>query len=290
MGIWIEALVIIMKDYIEASSALSSLPDGALPQSEGGVVSILRLYCPSLYIQAKVACDPLLKEAARTALLEVGVEQIDDLEGLLREMVVGSEGRDILISAESRFVTIKEFIQRARGAQDVAKKAEAAMWKYCKSLMGKISDANAEPLLREIAESSLSLSLFGKPGADFHYSKTFVEEHLDEVTPRLRSAELHYLEMQETINKFERKKEVDDRVSSADVINSLKRGISRFNIFFVLILIGGLAAAAIYLTKDALALIAASIGAAISHLLAERNALIGSNNQEGAAPQNGKKS
>jgi len=279
-----------MKDHVEISSERFHLPPSEeLNESGGGVAPLLRLYAPNLYIQAKSGYDSLMREAARTALQEGGAESIDDMEGLLCEMVASAKGREALIATESRFVTIKEFIQRARGTEDAAKKAEAAMWKYCKSLMGKLSDANAEPLLRDIADSSLSLSLFGKPGADFHYSKIFVEENLDDVTPRLRAAELHYLEMQGTIKKFEIKKEVDDRVSSADVTNSLKRGISRFNIVFVMVLIGGLAAAAIYLTKDALALIAASIGAAISHLLAERNALIGPNNQEGATAQNRKK-
>ncbi|MBV2081628.1 MULTISPECIES: hypothetical protein [Pseudomonas] len=95
-----------------------------------------------------------------------------------------------------------------------------------------------------------------------------------DVIKKLKRAETHYLETLESVRKFEDLKRFEKMQDTSDIVRSIKLGVSRFNILFVILLIGGLTWAAINLPKEALALISAAIGGAITHLLSERQAVL----------------
>ncbi|KVE31728.1 hypothetical protein WS68_16720 [Burkholderia sp. TSV86] len=187
---------------------------------------------------------------------------------------------DQIGTLEKRFIDARELIRRARSTGDIKKQADGLLARYCKNVYDQLIMPNGDPMLKDIAETSLSLNLLGHPGGDFYFCKIYIEEHGIETIGNLRNAEIQFTSLRENIAKHAIKRDLDDKVKSSEASLSLKRGVSKFNILFVIVLISGLAAAAIYLSKDALALISASIGAAISHLLAERNAVIGSDSAD----------
>ena len=95
-----------------------------------------------------------------------------------------------------------------------------------------------------------------------------------DVIKRLKKAETHYLETLESVRKFEDLKRFEKMQDTSDIVRSIKMGVSRFNILFVILLICGLTWSAINLPKEALALVSAAIGGAITHLLSERQAVL----------------
>jgi len=153
-----------------------------------------------------------------------------------------------------------------------AKTYKSALMKYNNSL----SEASYDLLLSELAESALSSSITGKNGANLNFIIIEIEESLtkEDSIKRLKDAELHYLESLESVRKFQEINAIEKLQDTSDIVRSIKLGISRFNIIFVIILICGLTWAAINLPKEALALVAAAIGGAITHLLSERQAVL----------------
>ncbi|MDE1531354.1 hypothetical protein PVE90_16715 [Pseudomonas carnis] len=148
----------------------------------------------------------------------------------------------------------------------------SALQKYAK----EISETSYTYLLAELAESSLSSEILGRPGANISLVRIEIEEVMLEadVIKKLKRAETHYLETLESVRKFEDLKRFEKMQDTSDIVRSIKLGVSRFNILFVILLIGGLTWAAINLPKEALALISAAIGGAITHLLSERQAVL----------------
>ncbi|WLH21537.1 hypothetical protein PSH76_15785 [Pseudomonas sp. FP215] len=146
------------------------------------------------------------------------------------------------------------------------------MQKYAKD----ISETSYTYLLAELAEGSLSSEILGRPGANISLVRIEIEEIMLEadVIKKLKRAETHYLETLESVRKFEDLKRFEKMQDTSDIVRSIKLGVSRFNILFVILLIGGLTWAAINLPKEALALISAAIGGAITHLLSERQAVL----------------
>ncbi|MHA1057168.1 hypothetical protein [Enterobacter mori] len=160
--------------------------------------------------------------------------------------------------------------------------AETLYARYCPTIHEAITQNKTENvgtyshLLSELAENALSAEVLGKPGAEIKYITTEINEVLAtaDSIKRLKRAELHYLETRETIKKFQNIKSVEDMTNDSEIIKSIKMGISRYNILFVIFLIGGLTWGALNLPKDALALVSAAIGGAITHLLSERQAVL----------------
>lgn len=160
--------------------------------------------------------------------------------------------------------------------------AEELYARYCPTIYEAITQNKSENvgtyshLFSELAENALSAEVLGKPGAEIKYITTEINEVLPthDAIKKLKKAELHYLETRETIKKFQNIKSVEDLTTDSEIIKSIKMGISRYNILFVIFLIGGLTWGALNLPKDALALVSAAIGGAITHLLSERQAVL----------------
>lgn len=138
------------------------------------------------------------------------------------------------------------------------------------------SETSYNYLLAELAESALSSEILGRPGSNINLITIEVEEVMDEVDviKKLKRAETHYLETLESVRKFEDLKRFEKMQDTSDIVRSIKMGVSRFNILFVILLICGLTWSAINLPKEALALVSAAIGGAITHLLSERQAVL----------------
>lgn len=172
---------------------------------------------------------------------------------------------------------VEELIKKTNDAERLftryaTKCYTSALQKYAKD----ISETSYTYLLAELAEGSLSSEILGRPGANISLVRIEIEEIMLEadVIKKLKRAETHYLETLESVRKFEDLKRFEKMQDTSDIVRSIKLGVSRFNILFVILLIGGLTWAAINLPKEALALISAAIGGAITHLLSERQAVL----------------
>lgn len=139
-----------------------------------------------------------------------------------------------------------------------------------------LNTSSFDYLIAELAENALSADITGKPGLNLNLVSIEIDEILsqEEAVERLKKAEMHFLESLESVKKLEGLRRKEELEKTSDIIRSIKLGISRFNILFVLVLIVGLAWSALNLPSDALALVSASIGGAITHLLSERNAVL----------------
>ncbi|WP_421252670.1 hypothetical protein [Aeromonas sp. 600724] len=156
------------------------------------------------------------------------------------------------------------------------------MKKYCPTAImhaeqkDQLQESTFNFLIAELAENALSADVTGKPGLNLNLIRLEIEEILtqEDAVLRLKRAEMHFLESLESVKKLQGLRHREELEQTSDIIRSIKLGISRFNILFVILLIIGLTWAALNLPKDALALVAASIGGAITHLLSERNAVL----------------
>lgn len=160
--------------------------------------------------------------------------------------------------------------------------ATELMKKYCPVAImhadkkDEIQESTFNFLIAELAENALSADVTGKPGLNLNLIRLEIDEILtqEDAVIRLKRAEMHFLESLESVKKLQGLRRREELEQTSDIIRSIKLGISRFNIMFVILLIIGLTWAALNLPKDALALVAASIGGAITHLLSERNAVL----------------
>ncbi|MCX7132124.1 hypothetical protein [Aeromonas sp.] len=163
--------------------------------------------------------------------------------------------------------------------------AISLMKKYCPTainnvlLKNSLNEATYEYLIAELAENALSSDVLGKPGSNLNLVVLEIEESLELETAmsRLKKAEVHFLESLESVRKLQSLRKREELENTNDIIRSIKIGISRFNILFVILLIAGLTWAALNLPKDALALVSAAIGGVSTHLLSERNAVLSMN-------------
>lgn len=167
---------------------------------------------------------------------------------------------------------------------DKEKKVPSAdlMKKYCPTAISNaqkkdnFDEASFDFLISELAENALSADVTGKPGSNLNLINLEIDEVLTqtEAIHRLKRAEMHFLESLESVKKLEGLRHREELEKTSDIIRSIKLGISRYNILFVILLIVGLTWSALNLPKDALALVSAAIGGAITHLLAERNSVL----------------
>ncbi|ELE9248128.1 hypothetical protein RM352_004599 [Enterobacter kobei] len=156
------------------------------------------------------------------------------------------------------------------------------MKKYCPTAIqhaerkGTLDESTFDYLIAELAENALSADVTGKPGLNLNLICIEIDETLtpQESILRLKKAEMHFLESLEAVKKLRGLRHREELEQTSDIIRSIKLGISRFNILFVILLICGLTWAALNLPKDALALVSAAIGGAVTHLLSERNAVL----------------
>ncbi|HHA2288161.1 TPA: hypothetical protein ACOEAZ_004327 [Enterobacter asburiae] len=156
------------------------------------------------------------------------------------------------------------------------------MKKYCPMTIhhaarkGELDESSFDFLIAELAENALSADVTGKPGLNLNLICIEIDENLSlqESISRLKKSEMHFLESLEAVKKLRALRHKEELEQTSEIIRSIKLGISRFNILFVILLIVGLTWSAMNLPKDALALVSAAIGGAITHLLAERNAVL----------------
>ena len=192
---------------------------------------------------------------------------------------------------------MSEFGEADKAAKDPVS-AVTLMKRYCPTVISNAqkketlsNEATYDYLIAELAENSLSADVLGRPGSNLNLVILEIEEILDkeESIRRLKKAEVHFLESLESVRKLQSLKSREDLQNTSDIIRSIKIGISRFNILFVILLIVGLTWSALNLPKDALALVSAAIGGAITHLLSERNAVLSmrKEGQNGGCPRAG---
>lgn len=170
-----------------------------------------------------------------------------------------------------------EVIKKTNDAEQLFKRYTSKCYASAlRKYVEETSETSYNYLLAELAESALSSEILGRPGSNISLIRIEIEEVMVEadVIKRLKKAETHYLETLESVRKFEDLKRFEKMQDTSDIVRSIKMGVSRFNIVYVIVLICGLTWCAIYLPKEALALVSAAIGGAITHLLSERQAVL----------------
>ncbi|CND04652.1 Uncharacterised protein [Yersinia intermedia] len=147
---------------------------------------------------------------------------------------------------------------------------------YYASRKENFDEISYDFLIGELAENALSADVLGRPGSGLNLVMLEINEELDEreAIQKLKKAEIHFLESLESVKKLESLRKREELENTNDIVRSIKIGISRFNILFVILLIIGLTWSALNLPKESLALVSAAIGGAITHLLSERNAVL----------------
>lgn len=253
----------------------------ASPANKQGrnTLALIEAHCPSI-VEAIRGKDALLKETAEATLswIALGVPG-GDLSYAIRAIdAMAVPPIKPLEDAEERFLELKRIILKARGDADLNALAEEKLRQYAGNISATVSDANANPKFREAAETALSMALIGKRGADYPFIKKYIADHIvgseEHIVTALREAELNFIDTRGLISSIIEDFKNEDEKNVSEVVKSIQLGISRFNILFVLLLIVGLGWSAMNLRQEALALVSASIGAAIAHLLAERNSVL----------------
>ncbi|PMV17976.1 MULTISPECIES: hypothetical protein [unclassified Pseudomonas] len=248
-------------------------------------LAIIKAHCPAI-IEAIKGKDKFLCETAESTLSWVVFNLPSaDLDYAIRA-ISDAEVAPVaqLEKAEERFLEIKRIILKARGDADVEVVTEEKIKAYAFNIYTAINKVDEEKRIKRSAEQSLSVALLGKKGADFSFLKKFITDKVqneeDWVVERLREAELYFIDQSSLIRSVMSDYETAQQNGTSSIVKSIQIGVSRYNIIFVLLLIVGLAWSATNLPQQALALISASIGAAISHLLAERNMVLGQKRQK----------
>lgn len=243
---------------------------------------IIALYAPNIYTDIKKS-DSLLKEVAESTLALFVIKSTSgDLKFVARFIAEQPlPPLSLIEAAEERYLQLKRVILKARGDADVHALAETALNTYCPNIVAAIKNDQEDRLIKKAAETALSKGLIYKKGADYNFCKLYLSQKLDDenIVNQLQNAELEFIDVRgllsTAINDFTTK----DSLGNASVIRRIQNGISQLNIFFVLLLIAGLAWSAVHLPQQALALVSASIGSAITHLLSERNAVLSQANK-----------
>ena len=255
----------------------------------------IQKHCPELYRVIDLNNDPLLVETAQSTLSWI-VFRIPDtnLEYAIKMFVENNEiPIKLLDLAEERFLELKTVVKKARGDSDITQVVQNKIKEQAPSLFEALNKDGMHSSIKKAAENCLSKSLLSKKGADYNFCKLYIannlETNLRELENKLQSAELDFIDVRGFINSVLGESAAKEANGVSKIIQSIQIGISRYNIFFVLILITGLGWSAINLPQQALALVAASIGAAISHLLAERNTVLGAGDKDKGGECNCKK-
>lgn len=128
-------------------------------------------------------------------------------------------------------------------------------------------------LKKQVASSLISTYILGYSTQDIGSVLRALVEDPSLVYTKLPLAESVYIDVTQEIEKsstFDNKRQLKIQIETR---KKLHTNIIRYNILFTMMLIGALAAASLYLTKESLALVSAAIGGAITHLLGERTAI-----------------
>jgi len=241
--------------------------------------SLLKEHCPTV-MDSILGKDYLLKEAAESALCwNVLALSSGDINYVVRAL---SEMQTVPINkieaSETRFIEIKRIIIKARGDVDLNTMADAILNENCINIMNATNNDNEDIKIKKAAVESLSKSLFGHKTADLSFIKKHimdnVEDERDGLKLKIKNAELNFIEVRELIVSLITEFKENEDNGFNEVIKSIQFGIAKYNILFVLLLVVALAFAAQYLSQQALPLVAAAIGAASAHLLAERNTVL----------------
>ena len=224
--------------------------------------------------------DSLLKEAAESVLCwNVFSVSSGDVKFAIRALC-DSDTIPVnkIESAETRFIEIKRLIIKARGDADLETISNHLLETYASNIMSSLRNELEHKKIKKAAEQALSKEVFGHKTADLNFTIKHIqdnlEKHEDDIRENIKKAELNFIETRSMINSLLSEfKEKEDRGLSA-VIQSIQLGIAKYNILFVLLLVVALAFSAQYLSQQALPLVAAAIGAASAHLLAERNTVL----------------
>ena len=246
---------------------------------------LLKEHCPTI-IDAIFGKDALLKEAAESALswnvFSVSGGDIHYAIRALGEMATPPINK--IESTETRFIEIKRLITRARGDADTETLCDELLRKYASNIMTALENPSEHSKIKRAAEQALSNFLLGHKTADFKFIKKYIQDRIeksaDDIKEAIMNAELSFIETRTLIKSLLSEFKENEEKGLSSVIQSIQLGIAKYNIFFVLLLILALALSAEYLTQQALPLVAASIGAASAHLLAERNTVLGGNKKD----------
>lgn len=242
--------------------------------------AIIQSHCPAI-MEAIDGKDALLKETAESTLswIVFGVSGTDLNYAIRAVADMEQEPVGKLESAEARFLELKRIVTRARGDADLNTMAEEMLKIYGFNICTALNNEIESRRVKKAAEQALSEALLGRSGADYHFVRKYISDNIqtaeDKMVTAIKQAELKFIDTSSLIKSITDEFKNEKEKSSAAVIQSIQFGISRYNILFVLILIVGLGWSAMNLPQSALALVSASIGAAIAHLLAERNAVLG---------------
>jgi hypothetical protein len=241
--------------------------------------AILKEHCPSIMdcVEGK---DSLLKEAAESVLCWNAFSVSSGDIKFATRAICDTDPVPIskIEAAETRFIEIRRLIVKARGDADIEGITNSLLETYASNIISSLNNETEHRKIKQSAEQSLSKHLFGHKTADIAFVKKYIQDNIedkeDDIKDKVRSAELDFIEIRALIKSLILGfKESEEKGLSA-VIQSIQLGIARYNILFVLLLVVALAFSAQYLSQQALPLVAAAIGAASAHLLAERNSVL----------------
>ncbi|MGV3345260.1 hypothetical protein ACGVWS_05750 [Enterobacteriaceae bacterium LUAb1] len=243
-------------------------------------VQWVKTRCPAIF-EALQGKDSLLEETAESTLswVVLGVQGAN-LEFVARSLGDMAEPPILLLEkAEERFLELRKIVIKARGDADLSTIAEERLKEYAGNIHTAMNKDDEDHRIKKAAEQALSAFILGKKGADYAFIKKYVADNIqkkeDAIIDNIKQAELNFIDTRTLISSIISDFKNEEKNGVSSIIKSIQFGISRYNILFVLLLIVGLGWSAINLPQQALALVSASIGAAISHLLAERNAVLG---------------
>lgn len=271
-----------MSDEIKKEPILQtskSLSDTRTKNTDDAL-KLLTEHCPSI-IEAVFGKDQLLKETAESALSwNVFAVSGGDINYALRALCdMSAPPLNKLESTEARFLELKRLIIKARGDADLDSLANETLRVYAVNIMSAIDDTTGIKKIKTAAEQALSDALLGHKSADFNFVKKYIADNLnaqnEKIVEKIKKAELGFIDTRALIESLINGFKAQEQAGSTAVLQLIQRGIAQYNIFFVLLLIIALAFSAEYLTQQALPLVAAAIGAASAHLLAERNTVLG---------------
>ncbi|MFO6501843.1 hypothetical protein ACLD9R_15190 [Serratia marcescens] len=263
-----------------ANKELVKVKDDVSKRTMDEASDIYKVHCPSI-MECIDGRDSLLKEAAESVLCwNVFAVSSGDVKFAIRALCdVDVVPINKIEAAETRFIEIKRLIVKARGDADVEGITKHILDTYASNIMSSLNNENEHPKIKRAAEQSLSKSIFGHKTADLNFTKKYIQDNIEDkggdIKEKVKAAELNFIETKALIRSLISEFKENEEKGLSSVVQSIQLGIAKYNILFVLLLVLALAFAAQYLSQQALPLVAASIGAASAHLLAERNTVLG---------------
>lgn len=241
--------------------------------------SIFKEHCPSI-IESIEGKDSLLKEAAESVLCwnVFGVTS-GDIKFAIRALCeMDAPPISKIEASETRFIEIKRLIVKARGDADIEGITNQMLEKYAPNIISSLNNELEHGKVKKAAEQALSKNIFGHKTADLKFIKKHIQDNIEKdeenIKEKVKVAELDFIETRSLIKSLISEFKENEEKGLSSVIQSIQLGIAKYNILFVLLLVVALAFSAQYLSQQALPLVAAAIGAASAHLLAERNTVL----------------